>query len=374
MINQKPKAWSLTLSALHTVMLLGLVTGSMAGAFYLGFSAGQRVGYESALQATQNTLARLPVPPEELDKEAADQVTSEVYAKLTGAGDREGDLPIPGHSDSHLAKGGEEIPDLAAIATTDTAPIPLPEQGLPEDALLPGKLPVKDAAGVLNQPEQLGTSLSAATNQVTGTTLGQALQQEDELGRNKAEAMAPLAGAPSEAESQLKADRLNTDNLIINNPASEEAVAKRIEASPPKAEKTALEQDRSKTASGAEKLAANRGDAKEAVTNTASQPTAESKRDSALKEDGAIPVKSSIPAGWYVQVAAPKNIGEANKLAATLKRNGFPVMIESAQVRGEDYYRVVVGPRTQRNSAEQLLSQIKAKKSVPGDPFVRAVK
>jgi cell division septation protein DedD len=273
-----------------------------------------------------------------------------------------------------LAKGGEEIPDLAAIATTDTAPIPLPEQGLPEDALLPGKLPVKDAAGVLNQPEQLGTSLSAATNQVTGATLGQALQQEDELGRNKAEAMAPLAGAPSEAESQLKADRLDTDNLKINNPASEEAVAKRIEASPPKAEKTALEQDRSKTASGAEKLAANRGDAKEAVTNTASQPTAESKRDSALKEDGAIPVKSSIPAGWYVQVAAPKNIGEANKLAATLKRNGFPVMIESAQVRGEDYYRVVVGPRTQRNSAEQLLSQIKAKKSVPGDPFVRAVK
>ena len=85
-------------------------------------------------------------------------------------------------------------------------------------------------------------------------------------------------------------------------------------------------------------------------------------------------VRAVIPSGWYVQVAAPRKIDEANEIAASLKRAKIPVMIEAAQVRGEEYFRVVAGPQPQRSGAEKIMAQIKSKTSLKGDPFVRAVK
>jgi cell division septation protein DedD len=94
----------------------------------------------------------------------------------------------------------------------------------------------------------------------------------------------------------------------------------------------------------------------------------------AVSKEGEISVRAKIPTGWYVQVAAPRKVQDATEIAKKLQRSGIPVMIESAQVRGEDYFRVVAGPQAQRAGAEKLLTQIKSKGSVKGDPFVRAVR
>lgn len=370
MTNQKPKPWQLSLSALHVVMLLGLVTGSMAGAFYLGFSSGQHVGYESALQATQNTMARLPVPTEELDKGAAEEVTSEVYAKLTGTADL-GDEPPPSKSAGHTTDKAEEIPDLGAIVTTDTAPI-LPsdpsEPGVGKaavgDDLLPGsagaakagslrELPSKatehsNHPSVVGEVETLGGTVHTATEEARQAVTSQhqvtpQLSQEHLLPQEP-----PAASVP----------RINGDTVATRDTLPSAA----IEAVPPVSARQGRE-------SKPESLKTE-----EPPAVVAGKGTTEKTQPPPAKQEGAVPVKRSIPVGWYVQVSAQKNLDEANKAASTLRRAGFPVLIEAAQVRGEDYYRVVSGPKTQRSAADQLLTQIKGRKLTQGDPFVRAVK
>ncbi|NDC39029.1 MAG: hypothetical protein EBZ48_13430 [Proteobacteria bacterium] len=176
MKNQKPKPWQLSLSLIQVVILLGLATGSMAGAFYLGFSTGQRVGYDSALHASQNTMARLPVPAEELDKSAADQVTSEVYAKLTGTDDRE-QSPPSGKSPGSITDKSQDIPSIGVIETTDTAPI-LPSAGDIPD-LLPGAAPAAKATGAQTHPSNPVVQVAKSAKSLGGETLGEVLPSRE---------------------------------------------------------------------------------------------------------------------------------------------------------------------------------------------------
>ena len=85
-------------------------------------------------------------------------------------------------------------------------------------------------------------------------------------------------------------------------------------------------------------------------------------------------IRDNIPPGLYVQVAAPRKTQEANEMAIQLKKAGFSVMIEAARVRGEEYFRIVVGPDSQRTGAEKTMGLIKKESSLKADPFVRAVK
>ncbi|MBN8550818.1 MAG: SPOR domain-containing protein [Deltaproteobacteria bacterium] len=49
-------------------------------------------------------------------------------------------------------------------------------------------------------------------------------------------------------------------------------------------------------------------------------------------------------------------------------------MIEVARVRGDEYYRVLVGPEQNRDRAQRLVGQLKRESYIHGDPFLRVVK
>ncbi|MCB0336128.1 MAG: SPOR domain-containing protein, partial [Bdellovibrionales bacterium] len=77
---------------------------------------------------------------------------------------------------------------------------------------------------------------------------------------------------------------------------------------------------------------------------------------------------------WYAQVLAPKELSEAQALSDKLKDSGFPVVIEHAEVRGQQYYRVLVGGEESRQQAEILIKQLQREKYLKGDPFLRMIR
>jgi DedD protein len=85
-------------------------------------------------------------------------------------------------------------------------------------------------------------------------------------------------------------------------------------------------------------------------------------------------VKRVVPGGYFAQVAAPKNLSDAESVARKLKKSGFPVVVEVANVRGEEYYRVLVGPEQNRVHADRLVDQLRSERYLSAPPFIRQVK
>ena len=111
---------------------------------------------------------------------------------------------------------------------------------------------------------------------------------------------------------------------------------------------------------------------------TAVIPKTEEKKESALtkvdNQKGGTLVKAVLPKGWYAQVAAPKGLADAEAMGKKLKSAGFSVVVERAEVRSEQYFRLLVGPEATKATAERLIAQLKREKSIKTDPFLRMVK
>ena len=71
--------------------------------------------------------------------------------------------------------------------------------------------------------------------------------------------------------------------------------------------------------------------------------------------------------GWAVQLAAMSNQADANALRDKLRANGFDGFVDSVQSGGRQLWRVRAGPQTQRNDAQRVHDQIKAKLSIDGN-------
>ena len=71
--------------------------------------------------------------------------------------------------------------------------------------------------------------------------------------------------------------------------------------------------------------------------------------------------------GWAVQLAAMSNQADANALRDKLRANGFDGFVDSVQSGGRQLWRVRAGPQTQRNDAQRVHDQIKAKLGIDGN-------
>lgn len=69
--------------------------------------------------------------------------------------------------------------------------------------------------------------------------------------------------------------------------------------------------------------------------------------------------RPDAPAVWIVQVASLNSADAANNLAAKLKQSGFAAFVESAVVNGRTYYRVRVGPSSERDQANRLADKLR---------------
>jgi DedD protein len=81
---------------------------------------------------------------------------------------------------------------------------------------------------------------------------------------------------------------------------------------------------------------------------------------------GGAPARPAVASGFAVQVGALKSESEANTLAGRLRTAGFSAYVERAQTDSGTLWRVRAGPELQRDRAERLREEIRAKLRLDG--------
>ncbi len=391
------RSWRITLGPVQTVMIVGLVTGAMACAFYLGFFSGQKVGIETALNNNLSSAMRLPIESSSEDLAADEDAMTDVYAKLN---DNVGEDSKPGtiavKKSNPNGKDSYKMPELGSIETTDAAPVAevvggdsgsdaaadmeavkkalqgkqakapsAPDMNLGVSSSLSSVSNANQQVRVLGEKPAFGASaLGASGSTGSPKTLGALAQEAAPIEKVK-----PAVEKESAAIPEIKPSSLNTQK---------ETIAKTTIAEPaPALSKTtsvSADKEKIKVASSSDIEAARREVSK---ASTASEQPAKvvSKQQAkeAVAAEPSVP-KGPLPHGWFAQIVAPKSSQEAESMAKKLKAAGFPVVIENALVRDENYYRVLVGPEDSRDQAERLIGQLKRESYIKADPFLRMVK
>ncbi len=338
--------YEIKLGVIQIVVLLGAVTGSVVCAFLLGLFAGQHSGYESALASNVANVTKLPIAQDEGDVDVSHQLTTEVLAKLeqptARAKPEVEDVPTLGIIEEVPADGeivtltrGNATGNAATLdggehEQVDVSVAKAAREGISdgkEGGLAAGSL--FDANG--DEPVKRGTLTKLAEPLTAPKTNGKTLGDL-------------AAGTKPRAESQPQA----------SGKAKLGTVALSLESLPP----AAREGNQKNEPAAAAKVKAGALNASTALT---------------VDED-AEQIKSVLPRGWFAQVAAPRKLKDADILAKKLKGSGFPTVIETANVRGQDYFRVLVGPEENRKQAQLLVDQLKRESYIPGEPFLRLVR
>jgi cell division septation protein DedD len=392
--NQRSlRSWQISLGALHVSLLLGGILGSLACAFYLGFFSGQKIGIEMALSNNLSSAMRLPLGNDDEAPLGADEGLTDVYAKLNQL-DAPAEPMLPkadgsfGALDADTAKAKPSIGSIGnGAGSRDTMITDLSNSGSAhEDAdpsfgalakALHDKEPtsgsmVAMAAGA--SAGELGTEPSAASGGIhlqpieeRGTSSG-SLAKEKTLG-----ALAEGAGS-QDASALSRSDLSRSDLSRSAEQAAKERARKETELKEAAAKELAAKQVAAKEAA-AKVAAAKELAAKEALAKEAALKKSEAEKQKASASSaGSGLVRDTLPRGWFAQVAAPDNRAEAEGLARKLQKSGFQVMIENAKVRGQEYFRVLVGPEETRQQSERLLGQLKREPGLKADPFIRMVR
>ncbi|NMC63038.1 MAG: SPOR domain-containing protein [SAR324 cluster bacterium] len=338
----------------------------MAVSYWLGIYTGTRASYETEMVTGLASAAKIPINPP-LVKEEQPLSVQDVYAKL----DESQPLQV---SPNTTQPKGTESPELAAIKKVE-----LPEAkhlangGEDLDAELSETLLKPSDSMAPSKEKQLAKS---AGEDVWSTRSGQQVASPKKvesggisdttktLGSEKPEVLreASVAGADQKKGLEHLAKNLgaipnapSTDLNVasVENQKETSAIHEMVKtvptaASTPKASKEDKQKEK-------EKL-------KEAE-KASKQETAEVAQK-----------KTSVPRGWFAQVAAPKELKDADAIALKLRKSGFTVVVETAKVRGENYYRILVGPENTKETADRLLGQLKRETYLQGEPFVRMVK
>ncbi len=379
MNNKTLKSWEMRFGIVQSVFLIGLILGSIACSFLFGYYSGQRTGYENAMASNEATIARVPI---HVSKPGLESDSGELYAQLkerSGAGLAK--IPITAHSEKSGATKDADIPELGSVKTLEESPLVGSDQ---EDLVGKGlerangeemgahNDSASDSAGdnnsvnnaidsLLAAPQADSAGKGAGKNNDHNDTMALAIGAKSKSGAAAGETLGKLAAAHTDQQAGkiVQVDPDQAKELVESSKAItslEEAHNKN------KASQASLgkEQDGKKIIKSVE-------DVHPAVEKTTTS--------AALSASAAKPSNSpKILSGWFAQVAAPKRRSDADELSSKLKGSGFKVSIETASVRGEDYFRVLVGPEENRDQATRLVSQLKRERYLQGEPFVRMVK
>ncbi len=302
------------LGALQIVVWLGLALGAIFGSYGLGFVSGRSVGFDNARSASGVEVAKLAIS--DVLPEISNQNISGIYDKLNAPAILEqGSTAVKrakGAADTSGVRGKGE---LAAASAQE-----IQQETIPE------------VESIFSNSE-LVDELSATTPRNVRLLGGEEEPLEDLPSQPKARANDRSVGA-------LLDER-------IANGQEQEGNQKVLGT----------------VANGTVTQLANEDNtsAKVAVANKVQKQA-----ESALK----IAVKKRLPEGYFAQVAAPKQLPQAEQIAKKLQKSGFPVVIESTTVKGENFYRVVVGPEDNKIQAQRLIAQLKGEKYLVSSPFI----
>ncbi len=314
--------WEIRIGLWQSVLLTGLVLGSLACTFYLGFFSGRRVGFENALAGNLASFPKFPVAENAIsDSElGSDRAASDMYAKL---GDDELDLKL------------------------DSPAKPLPE------------LEKKEMPAHVQQPTQIEKTspLSAAIMNTKDSHDPKIIRTLDDVAKTALLNETMDAKAPSAHAEPLGA--LIQQETKENKDAKEKVKVEEKVSPVVKKEMSAAKKSKPQVLALANNVELKKETVKQIIKNNKSTTQ---------------PIKRVIPPGWFAQVGAPRKLQDAEALSAKLKRSGFPVAIENADVRGQQYFRVLVGPERTRETGGRLLEQLKREHYLEGEPFLRMIK
>lgn len=335
-MNKKIDRWEVKLGIAQVIILLGVVTGCMTLAFYLGFFSGKQAGFELAMDSNAASSVKIPIASGHTDDSATamqktEQAVTDVYARLNEkAKEAKAALEKP-----------EDMPELSTIKETVT------------DAPLEPSVPKKDA-------QELGDPW-AHKPALHGTEIPKVLGDE----------------VPN-VNPETKVARNNAAAALFED--HEEPAGKSKEVLPAIAENRKPVEEK-KVEVDARKIEGKTTPDKKVEA----KKTPEIKVELARKEEPQNPVpakvaespgiaRGKVASGWYAQIAAPTKKEEADAIALKLQKNGFHVAIENAEVRGDKYYRILVGPEKNKTQADALVGQLKRESYVGGAPFIRMIK
>lgn len=390
--------FELRLGAFQVVIWLGLAVGAVVGGYFIGFIQGRGVGYDegrapSAVEVAKlavdetvpgagvvsdsdvferlNTPPSAPAPadtstkkPSKVSEEsvaakvAQDIKLADEAAKLAGElkqGEKSSESSGAalantaeladklGKSDS--LKAGVEAERGAAVGSLENlAPIPAQTTGgldNPELDLFGDSAGSANTGTLPSNVRMLGTDplLDDSSKREKDKTLGAILDERVETARGAGVKTETLGSSPALA-NEIGAVR---DSVV---PTSVPTVAVTLQPTPRPKEPTPAPR----------------------------QPTATPTLRAESKTASEVPVKRVLPSGFFAQVAAPTKLADAQSVARKLRQSGFPVVVEEANVKGESYYRVLVGPEENKVQADRLLQQLKSERYLTSAPFVRRVK
>lgn len=337
------RGWEVHLGMVSVVALLGITLGCIFGAFYLGYYTGREIGFTTARDAALADVAKLPVPAEMSEHgENKPERVAQIYDRLNeparlppaeptavkGAGKRE-ERPAKRPEDSLKTPGA----DVSAAAVNEE----FEKQGLDED----------DSGSAVSEEDAKEDPVVEPKVRVLG---GKATPEKEEGQRTLGMLL----------DERLREVRKEGDRKVPGKKEKDGEAAAALEPT---------------------QAPANTPPARPTVKATPTQksvptvaPTKAPKETPAEESSREATVRSVLPDGWFAQVAAPKKLSEAEAMVQKLRKAGFAVVVESANVRGENYYRVVVGPEASRVQAERLVEQLKRESSISGNPFVRRVR
>jgi cell division septation protein DedD len=311
---------------------LGLALGSIVGAYFVGFFSGRYVGFEAARESTAGEIAKLPVPEAFHDNVIANP--GGVYDKLK--------------SPAILRE---------SVSAAASQPKSVDEKSLDEK-------PLQQAKSDL-QPE-------------AGSRTARIVDEDAPATEGKSRTIPLEDSSTNEQEvEQLFGDDISGGELIIgaDEPPAEAKVPGSVRmlgsGKPEGAKDTVAKSEKVEKSASAlldERIASAKASAAAGVSAASDTKPSDKKSESGLL------VRKVVPSGYFAQVAAPKKVAEAEAVAAKLKRSGFPVVIESASVAGQNFYRVLVGPEENKVQADRLVSQLTGESYISGKPFIRKVK
>lgn len=344
--------WEVRLTLLQVVVLAGVVFGCMSSAFYLGLISGQKAGFESAQAVKISSSVKLPINEEVDSAIAADDLGSDIYAKLRN--------PPTLKIDNDNALDGVPLPKLESIKTTDASPIP--ELQALEDAAIAEaevkELPSKAVAQKADIEKILKDTSDNALKVASAKSVTERanIKSNDVVKPKDSAALSSLVPDKKKTDKVEKADVVEKVKLTKNTVKETAVSAQNLK--PPSEVKNTVE---------TEKIAPK-------VLATTAEGVKEAKLPVAPKSSSNSLIREVLPKGWFAQVAAPRQIADAEGLARKLEKSSFPVIVQEANVRGQIYYRVMVGPKDSRQGCEKMISQLKKENYLRGEPFLRLIK
>lgn len=324
--QRKRGRFELRLSLYQLVFLVGLLCGSIFVSFWIGYSSGQYVGFQIASNERLTQVARVELPYQEVEGELSEKISTEVYAQLG------------------KSAGADDETD--GITTEDTLEPIVTDRGGP--AVTPASL--GEVARTLSDESPGAKQAKAGTSEMKDTT----------------DTVVPAAGKPQEKRKTLAALLPKDEELgiIVSQSDAIHVLGSKGDG---------------KTTEAAGKGGPQKVELPVERKSTQQEPSSSSSTNDIRVEREAADVPEKVAdaplqKGWYAQVAAPKDLSEARGLAGKLHQSGFASTVEVANVRGEKYFRVLVGPETNRVYAERLVQQLRGEPYISGTPFVKMVR